>query len=286
MTQKQSSDLTKYILDPIGFTNYVSKPMYNFAYAPRDAARAVSDLSRDKATGDAVVRAALGGLGLGVSGSRLYHLIQTMNKPKETHTKFGPGAKTVDDSEKIAESLVDTLRQLYANTTHGIGKAVSGIHPTLAVPATIGAAVTGLYGGSSLINSIEDKKRKEEQADMVEDAKKDYQRALMGKKHAAAFDAAFTACTEKNALNLVDLLVRDPLNALQLLPYGDAAASMYATGTLGAGALAGKMTYDWTRARSKDKALEKARKSRARIEGAAPLYIDPEQLAAIKKLAD
>jgi hypothetical protein len=63
-------------------------------------------------------------------------------------------------------------------------------------------------------------------------------------------------------------------------------APAYATGTIGAGALAGKMTYDWTRARSKDKALEKARKSRARIEGAAPLYIDPEQLAAIKKLAD
>jgi hypothetical protein len=246
-------------------------------------------MARDKATGDAVIRATLGGLGLGVSGSRLYHLIQSMNKPKDTHTKFGPGAKTVDDSEKIEKisaSLVDTLRQLYANTTHDIGKAISGVHPTLAVPATIGAAVTGLYGGSSLINSIEDKKRKEEQADMVEDAKKDYQRALMGKKHAAAFEEAFTACTEKNARNLVDLLVRDPLNALQLLPYGDAAASMYATGTLGAGALAGKMTYDWTRARSKDKALEKARKSRARIEGAAPLYIDPEQLAAIKKLAD
>jgi hypothetical protein len=249
-------------------------------------------MSRDKATGDAVIRAALGGLGLGVSGSRLYHLVQSMNKPKDIYTKFGPGAKTVDDSEKIEKismSLVDTLRQLYANTTHGIGKAVSGVHPTLAVPATIGAAVTGLYGGSSLINSIEDKKRKEEQADMVADAKKDYQRALMGKKHAAAFDEAFTACTEKNArnTNLVDLLVRAPLNGLSAIPLiGEYAAPAYATGTIGAGALAGKMTYDWTRARSKDKALEKARKSRARIEGAAPLYIDPEQLAAIKKLAD
>jgi hypothetical protein len=282
MTQKQSSWLTQYITDP----------MYNAAYAPRDAARAVSDMARDKATGDAVIRATLGGLGLGVSGSRLYHLIQTVNKPKDTHTKFGPGAKTIDDSEKIEKisaSLVDTLRQLYASTTHGIGKAISDVHPTLAFPATLGATGLGLYGGASLINSIEDKKRKEEQTDMVEDAKKDYQRALMGKKHAAAFEEAFTACTEKNArnTNLVDLLVRAPLNALQMLPYGgDTAAAAYATGTLGAGALAGKMTYDWTRARGKDKALEKARKSRARIEGAAPLYVDPEQLAAIKKLAD
>jgi hypothetical protein len=284
MTQKQSRIIPQMISEPV---YNASKAVYEAAYAPRDAAKAVSDMSRDKATGDAVIRATLGGLGLGVSGSRLYHLIQSMNKPKDTHTKFGPGAKTVDDSEKIAGSLVDTLRQLYANTTHGIGKAVSDIHPKLAVPAIIGATATGLYGGSSLINSIEDKKRKEEQADMVEDAKKDYQRALMGKKHAVAFDAAFTACTEKNALNLVDLLVRAPLDALSAIPrVGDAAASMYATGTLGAGALASKMTYDWTRARSKDKALDKARKSRARIEGAAPLYIDPEQLAAIKKLAD
>lgn len=280
MTQKQSNWLTDSIYSG-------SKAIYDAAYAPRDAAKAVSDAARDKATGDAVIRATLGGLGLGVSGSRLYHLIQSMNKPKETYTKFGPGAKTVDDSEKIAAtSLVDTLRQLYANTTHGVGKAISDVHPSLAVPATIGAAGLGLYGGSSLINSIEDKKRKEEQVEMVEDAKKDYQRALMGKKHAAAFDAAFTAYTEKKALNLVDLLVRAPLNGLSALPGGDVLAPAYATGTLGAGALAGKMTYDWTRARSKDKALEKARKSRARIEGAAPLYIDPEQLAAIKKLAD
>jgi hypothetical protein len=281
MTQKQSS----------WFTQYISDPMYYAAYAPRDAARAVSDMSRDKATGDAVIRATLGGLGLGVSGSRLYHLIQSMNKPKETYTKFGPGAKTVDDSEKIEKisaSLVDTLRQLYANTTNSVGKAVNDLHPSLAFPATLGATGLGLYGGASLINSIEDKKRKEEQTDMVEDAKKDYQRALMGKKHAAAFDEAFTACTEKKArnTNLVDLLVRMPLNALSVLPGGGVLAPAYATGTLGAGALAGKMTYDWTRARSKDKALEKARKSRARIEGAAPLYIDPEQLAAIKKLAD
>jgi hypothetical protein len=46
------------------------------------------------------------------------------------------------------------------------------------------------------------------------------------------------------------------------------------------------MTYDWTRARSKDKAFENARKARARMTGAQPLYIDPEQLAAVKKLAD
>ena len=110
MTQKQSNRFTDAIYSG-------SKAIYDAAYAPRDAAKAVSDMSRDKATGDAVIRATLGGLGLGVSGSRLYHLIQSMNKPKDTHTKFGPGAKTIDDSEKIAAtSLVDTLRQLYANS--------------------------------------------------------------------------------------------------------------------------------------------------------------------------
>ena len=59
----------------------------------------------------------------------------------------------------------------------------------------------------------------------------------------------------------------------------------YVTAVLGTGALAGKMTYDWTRERSRDKALERARKSRARLEGVSPVYIDPEQMVAISELA-
>jgi hypothetical protein len=285
MTQKQSNDIYEHVLTPLW--NVFDPANAASSAATAAAAKAVADAARDKVTGSNVINAALGGLGLGLSGTRLYHLMQSANKPKNTHTKFGPGAKTIDDSEKIEKisaSLVDTLRQLYANTTQGIGKAVNYIDPAMHTPAVIGAAMTGLYGGSQLINGIEARKRKEEQDDMVEEAKKEYQRALMGKKHAAAFDAAFSAFSEKQADgSLLGWLANKAFDPLRAVPGGMEA---YLTTTLGTGALSGKMMYDWTRARSKDKALEKARKSRARIEGAAPLYIDPEQLVAIKKLAD
>jgi len=293
MTNKQSSWLTEHIAAPI----------YNAAYAPRDAAKAVSDAATNKETGDYVMRAALGGLGLGLSGTRLYHLIQSLNKPKDTHTKFGPGAKTLDENEKVAaaadkpdtSSLVAALQQLYNNAALGVGKTISAVHPSMSVPATLGAAGLGFYGGMSAINSVENARRKEEQKELVEDAKQDYQRALMGRKYAAEFETAHIKCS-KAPMNLRDAaagvgtVMQAPFNFLSFAGHrmgvGDALAAIYATGTLGAGAAAGKMTYDWTRHRSRDKALERARKSRARIEGAAPLYVDPEQLAAIKRLAD
>lgn len=297
MTQKQSSDLTKYILDPIGFTDRISKPIGNLIAGvnpalekSRELAATAAATAKNTETGDNVLRAALGGLGLGLSGTRLYRLLQSSNKAKDNHMKFGPGAKTLDEREKIALDLADTLRQFYANAAQGVGQAVNAVHPSAMPAAVLGASGLGLYGGAQIINAIEDKKQKEDQDDMVEEAKKEYQRALMGKKHAAAFEAAFNAFVEKRSEWTAADIARAPLDLLSGVGHrigiGDLAASAYATGTLGAGALAGKMTYDWTRARSKDKALEKARKSRARIEGAAPLYIDPEQLAAIKKLAD
>jgi len=282
--QKQSNDIYEHVLTPLYNLFTGNNPALN---ASRAAAAEAAARVANHETGDHILRAALGGLGLGLSGTRLYHMIGELNKPKETYTKFGPGAKKLDDNEKLAATLADTLKELYNNAAQGIGGAVNSLDSSFKTPAVLGTAGLGLLGGSQLINSIEAKKRKEEQAEMVEDAKKEYQRALMGKKHAAAFDAAFAHFAEKSALTAVDT-INYPLQLLRQLPYdvGDAAAAAYATGTLGAGALAGKMTYDWTRARGKDKALEKARKSRARIEGAAPLYIDPEQLAAIKKIAD
>jgi hypothetical protein len=60
----------------------------------------------------------------------------------------------------------------------------------------------------------------------------------------------------------------------------------YWAGLLGTGVAAGKMTYDWTRERSRDKAIERARRARARMAGTAPVYVDPEQLVAVKKLVE
>jgi hypothetical protein len=257
--------------------------------AARAAAQhaAIAEPAKQKIMGDALLKFTLGGLGLGLSGTRLYHMIGQANKPKETHTKFGPGAQTVDDEEKLAEDST------YDKITQAIGSLFSA--PTaersnaLFYPAALFGTAGGLYGGHKLMSSILEKKRKEDLAAKVDAAKKEYQRALMGKKYAAAWETAFNttkAAQEKKSdvgnvlAGIADNTIIKPLELVPgLLP-------IYATALAGTGLLSGKMTYDWTRARSKDKAFENARKARARLAGTQPIYVDPEQLAAIKKLAD
>lgn len=275
MTQKQSNDIVELAKNVAGFFD-------KYVNGVPAAAKAVADAARDKDTGHAVISSGLLGLGAGLSGTRLYNAIQSMNKPKKTHMKFGPGAKTVDDSEKFAGETADKMRALYTALTHQIGKNVNYLDKGMTTPAVLGAGMLGLYGGSTAMNSIDAAQRKEEQLEMVADAKKEYQRALMGKKHAAAFDSAFAAYAEKQSTWTTAALNA----ALAPVRAFDGGMEAYLTTIAASGLLSGKMTYDWTRARSKDVALQKARKSRARIEGAAPLYIDPEQLASIKSLAD
>lgn len=244
---------------------------------------------------NALLTYSLAGVGAGLSGTKLYNLISGLNKPKQTHTKFGPGAKTVDDDEKLAEDqgIIKTITDAIASVPGRVGKMMPAMpdmakldqnQQALFVPAVLGATGLGIYGGHSLMNSITEKKRKEDLKLMVEEAKKEYQRALLGKR-AETLNTAFGKYAEKKASGAVsagataaDWLL-EPLRRMGVLP-------LYSTAVLGTGALAGKMTYDWTRERSKDKALERARKSRARLSGVAPIYVDPEQLAAIKNIAE
>ena len=236
------------------------------------------------------------GFGAGLTGTRLYQLASDMNKPSNKYTKFGPGAKTVDDAEKLAAdapSTPSTLEQLTSTIAAIPGQLASKIPapPDLnqlnarekgwVVPALLGTTGLSIYGGHKLMSAIYDQKRKEEREEAVEEARKEYQRALTGKR-AEALDTAFDAYTEKRgvlgALQTGYDILTAPVAAAGLLP-------AYQTAVLGTGALAGKMTYDWTRERSKDKALERARKSRARLAGVSPMYVDPDQIAAIAELA-
>lgn len=238
----------------------------------------------------------LSGFGAGLSGTKLYNLIKSVNKPKNKYTKFGPGAKTVDDEEKIAEEksiitqIADTVKAIPGHIAKKLPPApqVSGLsqdQQAMFIPAVLGATGLGLYGGHSLMNAIQEHKRKEDIKMMVEEAKQEYQRALTGKR-AEALDAAYAAYEEKTAKNDAASWLgwgvnkmADPMRAVPgLWP-------AYVTAVLGTGALSGKMTYDWARERSKDKALERARKSRARISGVSPVYIDPDQIVAISELA-
>lgn len=290
MTNKSSSWLSQ-LIDNVSSGFAESKAIHDAAAAAAAQRAAVQTTADQKMMGNALIMAPLAGVGLGLAGTRLYHLVNQLHKPKETHMKFSPGAQTIDDEEKIAIATVadvtKTIGDNYDAATQAVGKLFSFKDPqnrdAALYPALILGTGLGLYGGNRLMSGILEKKRKDELAAKVEEAKKDYQRALMGRKYAAAFDSAFAAVKKADAkdtaLAVADTAMFDPLRLTGTLPW-------YTTALASLGLLSGKMTYDWTRARSKDKAFENARKARARMTGAQPLYIDPEQLAAVKKLAD
>jgi hypothetical protein len=262
--------------------------------------KTATDPARAKQMGEDILKYTLGGLGLGLAGTRIHHALTSQNTPKSTHTKFGPGPYPVEEDEKIAaEGLAATLKSMYDSAVSMPGKAIQ----TLSEPkdqnaafmsAMLAGSGLGIYGGHSIMSAILDKKRKEDLKSNIEDAKKEYQRALISKKYAADIDAAFSSFKKTAAdgswtswlmskLPSAGGVANSLFDPLRLDP---TVWNSYVASALGVGALSGKMTYDWTRARSKDKALDSARKARARMSGVAPIYVDPEQLAAIKKIAD
>ncbi len=238
--------------------------------------------------GEQLLTYTLGGAGLGLSGTRLYHLISELNRQPPKYTKFGPGSKTIDEDEKIA-GLADVYNAVVGAPGRLIQNATTDAGTRAALTNVLigGGIMSGAYGGSQIMNAIVNKKRKEDLEEQVDDAKKEYMRALMSQKHAAALDAAFEKLEatpiEKRANPLLNV-VKYPIDAARAL-LGDEVYNLYIAGVAGTGALASKMTYDWTRARSRDKAIAEAQKARARMAGVAPVYIDPEQMAALKRVA-
>jgi hypothetical protein len=260
------------------------------------------DESINKDLGKAIVQYGLGGLGVGIGAAGLYHLLGAVNKAKPKYKKVGPGAQTVDEEEKIAadpaaptpyslDALVSQIGKLVPkgyfqlpDLTKAPVKDYDPGRQGWTTAALLGTTGLGLYGGASLMNSIAEKKKKEDMQEEVADAKAQYQRALFGKS-SEALDAAFAQFEKvsepQQGSTLVDVINTPFRYMAQAGLWGP-----YLTAVLGSGALASKLTYDWTRARGRDKALQAAQKSRARLNGVAPVYIDPEQMASLKSLAN
>jgi hypothetical protein len=307
---KTASWLSKYITDPVAHAMPYGKIEQNAAAAQAQA-NVGPQAEAAKQMGETLLKYTLGGVGAGLSASKLYNLVSSLNQPKQKHTKFGPGAKTVDDDEKMA-----SMADIYNTVVSAPGKLVQGISSdpkdqnAAFTAALLGGTGLGVLGGSSLMSSIVAKKRKEELKDQVEEAKAEYQKALTGKRAAADFDAAFDTYVRVRNSRIADAkqagmisdavsgagsaisnlganalkeTVKSPFTVMKQVP---GVFEAYVASALGLAGLSGKMTYDWTRARGKDKAIENAQKARARLSGVAPIYVDPEQLAAIKQIAD
>lgn len=258
----------------------------------------------NKDIGKAIVQYGLGGLGVGVGAAGLYHLLGAISKAKPKYKKVGPGPQTVDEEEKIAADPAAPSPYSFDALVSQIGKLVpkgyfDNMLPNLGgaaiqdydkgrqgwtMPAVLGATGLGLYGGASLVNSMAAKKKEEDLKEEVADAKARYQRALFGKS-SEALDAAYSQFQKVSEAQQSSAL-SDAANTPFRLMAQAHIWGPYLTAVLGSGALASKLTYDWTRARGRDKALQAAQKSRARLNGVAPVYIDPEQMASLKSLAN
>ena len=289
------SDFTNTVGD---LASSAASPVVNYFNPPPDPGlSADANKKIHQQMGRDMFAAGAGGLGAGLLVTRLQQILSRLNKPDEKYTKFAPGAQTVDDAEKIATWAADIAENAGRFILSPVAPAEahkgdqqlnwSPGQKAIRTPAVIAAAGLSGLAGIQIMNSIYAKKKKEELNETVQAAKKEYERALMGKRGSAELDRAFEKASTQNWTDwLTGAATSVAKSPFHLLNRVDGLREAYWTGLLGTGVAAGKMTYDWTRERSRDKAIERARRARARMAGTAPVYVDPEQLVAVKKLIE
>lgn len=249
--------------------------------------------------GDRIVHHGLGGLGLGAGAASLYYLArglsQALNKPKYEEE---------EETKKITETKAAGM---YDNVTEGIGKMLPDsvlsflrpftpdaapkqpnsydpnvIRSSFGTGATIGAGALGMYGGYKLIDALHRRKKRRDQQEEISAAEKEYYDALTGNS-AKQLDDAYDAASEKAAAEKKALFewLTDAYDVAKRVPATVGGA--YVGAGLGLGGMAAKLMYDRARERSRAKAVEEAAKSKARIAGILPTYVDPDEIIALKK---
>lgn len=251
--------------------------------------------------GDRIMRTGLGGLGLGAGATSLYYLArglsQALNQPK-------PRDEDEEETPKITETKAAGV---YDSITEGIGKTLpdsllSFVRPftpalkpndsnsydpnitrsSFGTGATVGAGALGLYGGYKLIDAMHKRKKRRDQQEAIAEAEKEYYDALTG-GGAKQLDSVYDTASEKAAAEKTALLdwITGAYDVAKRVPATVGGA--YVGAGLGLGGLAAKLMYDRARERSRAKAVEEAAKSKARISGILPTYVDPDEIIALKK---
>ena len=253
--------------------------------------------------GDRIIRTGIGGLGLGAGAASLYYLArglsQALNRPKQ---------EDEEETPKITETKVAGI---YDSVSEGVGKALPDsvlsflrpftplipsknhnsydpnvIRSSFGTGATGAAGTLGLLGGYKLVEALHKRKKRLEQQDEIAAAEKAYYDAITGGDTAKKLDTAYKAASEKAAEEKKALLqwLTDAYDAAKRVPA--AVGGAYVGAGLGLGGLAAKLMYDRARERSRAKAVEEAAKSRARIAGIVPTYVDPDEIIELKRRAE
>lgn len=259
-----------------------------------------------QAYGKELLNSALWGAGVTGTGAALYHLVNGLRSgrpatkqkkpataaPPETNDATPDETKTAGILEDAHEAIGKLIpKQLLPSGLLGRDDpnyvpSLGARHDAWRHAMNYGAIGLGGYGAYKLINSMANKKKKEEREDSVDQARQDYFNALTGKEAQVLDDAydCMKKTAEDHAPNIstrawdaitggAQAAFRKPL---------DWAANWTLLTALGAGGLGAKYMYDRTKAMTQAEALRKAQESKTRLQSIQQTpWIDPEELAAV-----
>jgi hypothetical protein len=264
--------------------------------APAAAIGAPTNQDYEKFWGDRIVRTGVRGLGAGLGAGALYYLARSLSDAARQRAQ---AAKVKEQAQLMGEEKISAIT--YDQVTSAIGKMLPNSPMSLLKPftpdagggpntfdpsvtrssfgigATVGSGALGGMAGLKLMQMLHQRKKKMDRQQEVDDAEQEYHNALIGKS-AAALDVVYDSMGEKRAAFEA---ITGLWDALKRVPAAVGGAGVIAG--LGAGGLAAKLMYDRAKERSRAEAVEEAAKSRARIAGILPTYVDPDEISALKQ---
>lgn len=270
-----------------------------------------------------LLSSALWGAGLTAGGTALYHMLNGLQSAKvpellrdvspapslaTTKPKKKKAVTKLAEQAKSATSMIDrvlgSVQVIPTEFLPGVGDlpsrsdttSVNTAHAGWRNAFNIAAAMAGGYGGMKLVNSLADKKKKEDLSAEVDNARKEYFAALQGKS-AEALDAAFDEFEKASwGFDPEAFTGKPPPPPLKPGTYtaphtngpiNNTAADLWTTAlltALGTGSIGATYMYNQTKARSKAENLQRAQAARARLRGLQQTaWVDPEQLAMLAK---
>jgi hypothetical protein len=141
------------------------------------------------------------------------------------------------------------------------------------LPAAVGLPALGAVGGWKFMDWIMDKRRKGAVKQDVEDAKREYEQALLESQGIKS-----SSCSELGATldKLYDTVVEK--TAGRIADIGGQLSGVYLLAAMMAGTMSGVGGYNWAKKRSRRKVVEKALKNLKRkqqMQQPAPIYVQP-----------
>lgn len=271
--------------------------------APDSSAQKNQDAAWRVLYGDRILNSLAGGVGLGLGGTGLYYLYQGMvnrQQPKldkDDENEVKEDVEAFSPKKAAGQSVSDTL----SNITTAVKDRLGGMLPSSwldFVPgspaggpvdpnstraafgntAVIGAGGLGLLGGNYLINHLYEKKKQKDREDEVAEAANEYHAALLGHNKKSEDNTSFGKDLWDKGWGAISSLPGVP-------EIGAAVQTPYVMTGAGLSALAAYLMYERARSQSAARSAMSAEKSKARLAGAVPDYVDPAELKTLKQMA-